>query len=401
MLIKVPCRLLFVVLFAAGVLFCGRQQRSAASEQPQQPAITAPFIRDHNRVCVDLELVKPDGSIRKVRAFVDMGDQHLAFTQAVANEVGTKNVRIRIAGTPVVYDGTKLTAYGVPGDSIMGGGEPGIEANFPATILMNYDVVFDYKARTMTLAAPGTIHHEGVRIPCRANPQTGLVSVDVKVGASTYAVTIDNGSAYTWIAKSVVQNWVNSHSDWLVGVGAIGNANMNGSTEEATALLARVPLISLGSLDLKMVGLAGYAMQLGKEDIFDWYSKKAPEKVVGFIGGNVLKSFRIEIDYANHETYWSQQSPIDAHDMDQVPLTLRPQPDGSYEVIGVFTGNGKKQVESIEPGDKLIKIGDLNIKAATFGTVLDALHGQPGDTRTLVLERNGKQFTVPAKVIRF
>jgi hypothetical protein len=29
--------------------------------------------------------------------------------------------------------------------------------NFSATLLMNYDVVFDYKARTMTLAAPRTV----------------------------------------------------------------------------------------------------------------------------------------------------------------------------------------------------------------------------------------------------
>jgi hypothetical protein len=409
MLTKICTGSMLSFCVAFGIFLFGGSQRSLSAQQPQsQQTITVPFILDHNRVFVDLEIVKLDNSIHKARAFVDMGDQHLVFTESLAKELqldqpGDKDLRIRIAGTPLVFDQGKITAYGAPGDSIMGGGEPHIEANFPATIMMSYDVLFDYSARTMTLAPPGSIHHQGVRIPCRVNSQTGLISVDIKIGAQTYAVTIDNGSAYTWIAKSVVQEWANSHPEWLLGFGAIGNANMNGSAEEASALLARLPLIQLGPLELNSVGLAGYAMQLkpSNEDIFDWYSKKAPQKVVGFLGGNVLKSFRIEIDYANHETYWSQQSPIDPHDLDQVPLTIRPDADGSYAVVGVFTRNGNKQMAGVESGDKLIKIGDLAVKGATFGAVLDALHGQPGATRTLVLERNGKQFTRAANVIRF
>jgi hypothetical protein len=36
-----------------------------------------------------------------------------------------------------------------------------------------------------------------------------------------------------------------------------------------------------------------------------------------------------------------------------------------------------------------------------MGTVIDALRGAPGDTRTPLLERNGKQFKVLARVERF
>lgn len=405
-----PMRLASVIVSALMVsaIFCSSEQsRSLTVQQHARQTISAPFILDHNRVFVGLELVKPDGGIRPVRAFVDMGDQHFAVTESVAKELqlarpGNTDLRVRIGGKPLIFDGDKTTAYGTPGDSIMGGGEAHVEANFPATILMNYDVVFDYKARTMTLAAPGSIQHEGIRIPCRVNPQTGLVSVNIEVGARPYAVTIDNGSAYTWIAKTVVQKWVDSNPGWLVGTGAIGNANMNGSQEEAEALLARVPELNVGALKLENVGLAGYAMQLkpGNQDIFDWYSKKAPEKVAGFVGGNVLKSFRIEIDYAHHQTYWSQQSPIDAADMNQVPLTIRPDADGSYTVIGVFTRKGKKQVEGVEPGDKLLRVDTLTTHGATFGTVLDALHGAPGAARTLVVERAGKQLTLICHVLR-
>jgi hypothetical protein len=37
----------------------------------QQRRVSAPFLLDHNRVFADF--VRPDGTIRKARAFVDMG----------------------------------------------------------------------------------------------------------------------------------------------------------------------------------------------------------------------------------------------------------------------------------------------------------------------------------------
>lgn len=369
----------------------------------RQKAITVPFVLDHNRVFVELVFVKPDGTIRKARAFVDMGDQNLTFTELLAEELQLdqdKKLQIRIAGTSLVFDEDKLTAQAVPDGSIISAAGT-VEANFPATLLMNYDVVFDYKARTMTLAAPGTVQHEGVRVPCRVNPKTGLVSIEIAVGKQSYAVTIDNGSAYTWVAKRVASGWINAHPDWSRGVGAIGHANMNGREGEASALLLRVPLIAAGSLQLQQVGVAGYTEMFDHVEMFDWYSKKAPEPVVGFIGGNVLKSFRIEVDYAHKATYWSQQSPIETDDMDQVPLVLQPAQDGSFTVIGIFTKNGKKQMDGVLVRDKLIKVGDLATKSATFGAVIDALHGPPGATRTLVLERGGKQLTVTAQIVGF
>ena len=74
--------------------------------------------------------------------------------------------------------------------------------------------------------------------------------------------------------------------------------------------------------------------------------------------------------------------------------------DGNYTVIGIFTRNGKKQ-DGVLVGYKLVKVGDLATKPVTFGAVIDALHGPPGATRTLLLERDGKQFTITARIVRF
>ena len=61
---------------------------------------------------------------------------------------------------------------------------------------------------------------------------------------------------------------------------------------------------------------------------------------------------------------------------------------------------GKPVVDGVKPGDKLLQVGHLKASGATMGTVVDALRGNPGDVRTLVLERNGKQFTIDATVVR-
>src|SRR5215467_4376950 len=111
----------------------------------RQKAITVPFVLDHNRVFVELVFVKPDGTIRKARTFVDMGDQNLTFTELLAEELQLdqdKELRIRIGGTSLVFDEDKLKAQTVPDGSILSAAGT-VQANFPATLLMNYDVVFD------------------------------------------------------------------------------------------------------------------------------------------------------------------------------------------------------------------------------------------------------------------
>ena len=41
-----------------------------------------------------------------------------------------------------------------------------------------------------------------------------------------YPITIDNGSGYTWIRKSVAREWLSRHPDWQRGTGAVGPSNM-------------------------------------------------------------------------------------------------------------------------------------------------------------------------------
>jgi len=393
-----------VTIFFAGIALSA--SLAHVPEQKQLRSVTVPFTLDHNRVFVDLEFIGPSGSGRRVHAFVDSGSgADLVMARSLIDGLHldeAKHIHIRLGGMPLVFDEEKVSMAGLPGNTTLYG-EHDIEANLPSTILQNYDVVLDYAKRTLTLAPPKSLRHAGTMISCRVNHETGMISADMKIAGETYAVAIDNGAAYTWFSKPVVETWIAQNPDWLRGSGAVGDANMNGATDEATAIVARAPALLLGNMKLQQVGIVGYrnAVDSEHEDMFAWYSKKTSEPVIGWIGGNVLKSFRVELDFAENATYWMQQTPLDSHDLDQVPITINPEPGGSFTVIGVAEQKGQKLLDEVKPGDKLVQVGDLKTDGATIGQVIEALHGKPGETRLLILDRNGQTARINAAVAQF
>ena len=156
----------------------------------------------------------------------------------------------------------------------------------------------------------------------------------------------------------------------------------------------RFPEILWGQTLLTGVGIVGVP-KLGPNGptLGAWYSQKASRPVDGFLGPNAFKAFRVEIDYAKRRDLPSERRRSRRRTTwILVGLTLQPQADRSYRVIGVAQKDGKPAVEGVEPGDKLLRIGNLNATGATMGTVVDALRGSPGDVRILLLERNGRPF---------
>jgi hypothetical protein len=138
----------------------------------------------------------------------------------------------------------------------------------------------------------------------------------------------------------------------------------------------------------------------GGLELGEWYSHKTARPVDGLLGPNAFKALRVEIDYVNGEVYFERGAERDAHDMDLVGLILRPEVDGRYSVIGLAGGDGPSRLEGIEVGDVLLRVGELEATGATMGSVVDALRGRPGDVRTLLLERDGRQRAVQARVER-
>jgi hypothetical protein len=382
-----------------------------AAQAPRQPrSVTVPFSLDHNRMIVEVEFVRPDGTIRTARAWVDTGNQFLMVGEALARDLGleaaqpkdgtTQYSQVWASGTPRMrIRGMSLDMQGMTTEILPGAGLlPGVpaEANVPASALRHDHVVFDYPARRLTVARPGVLKPHGLAIPCAVNAETGLFQVEATLDGESVQLGVDNGSAGTWVSDTLTSAWQLRHPEWPHATGAVGSANFFGFVFETKGVLMRLAQLGLGPMRVSDVGLLGLDQKL-----FDWYSKKTAGPVVGFLGANVLKGFRLEVDYSNRTTYWEAAAPPDPDDLDIVGLTLRPEANGTFTVAGVVTRGGTPSVEGVQPGDTLIRVGTLDAAGATMGAVVDALRGKPGATRRLVIARAGQRSTVDAKVTRF
>jgi hypothetical protein len=375
---------------------------------------TAPFIFDDNRIFVELRFMRHDGTERKALAFVDLGTPQLVISENLRRELQveqTKPVVFRVGGVEVKVDASAIatdSGFGMTGPD--GKRTIPVEAVLGGSVMKNFAVTFDYGKQTLTFVAPDHLSAEGDAITCRVNKKTGLVSVTAEIGGKSYNLAIDCGSAYTWIRNDVAEQWVKDHPEWKHGTGALGEANMQTRADgaEARATILRLPEVKIGKLRLRQIGAIGIAPAAppfppapGERKVegnfFDWYSKKAPEWVDGWLGGNVLKAFRLTIDFSARMTYWQQEVDLDPHDLDQVGITLetRANVKGYFIAAIATTMDGKPAVQNIRVGDKLLQVDDVVLSDATRGAIFSALHGKPGTSRTLLLERDGKQMRVP------
>ena len=373
------------------------------------PAIsgTAPFVLDGNRMYAQIDFLRPDGSAHRALAYVDMGGTSVVIADTLFKELqidSTRPMRFKVGALAVQIPAAAIVSVHRPPRSLAGS-DLRVAAILPASVLEPYEVVMDYGQRTLTLAHPGTITPRGVAVPFQLDTATGLIAVNASIDGHAYAITIDNGSAYTWVRQRTANDWLGAHPTWARGTGAVGASNMMmlGDSMETAGTLMRIPEISVAALTLRDVGVlaagGGRALTGGLE-FFDWYSKKNAVPVIGWIGGNVLKGFQITVDYPRRTMYWLRQADPDTTDQDQIGLTLRAQ-GGSYFVAAIATKNGVPSVSGVEIGDRLIKIGDLEATNTSFGAIYGAMHGRAGETRVLLLERNGTQITVTARVTGF
>lgn len=396
-------------LTGAALLWLGAG-RAVTAQNPAGPSTaTLPFVLDHNRMIVELQLVRPDGTLRTAQAWVDTGNQHLLVCKQLAQELGLETAGTGEEGTQIAQvwatttpgirlGGVSLDTAGIrakvlPGASVL----PGVpaEVNLPSSALLHDRFVFDYPARRLTVARPGPSTPRGTPVPCRVNTSTGLFQIAANADGETVQLGVDNGSAGTWVSTVLVERWRSRHPDWPHATGAAGSANFFGFGFESGGVLMRLPELGIGSLAAREVSVLGL-----DQSLFDWYSSKTAGPVAGFIGANVLVGFRIELDLPHGITYWEAGPVPPPGDLDIVGLTLRPEENRTFTVAGVVTRHGRPIVEGVQPGDRLLRIDTLDLTGATMGAVASALRGRPGAPHSLVIERAGTQLTVVARVDR-
>lgn len=384
----------------------------ALSPQKTIHSVTVPAILDHNRMLVDAEFQRKNGSWRKARLWIDTGnpsfylnekfarDLGMDFPTDIVNPIVSAPTNVRIGGMPLNFKGVRTRIMLEPHwlFSTMQN-----DANLPSTVLKQYHVIFDYPRNQLTLAEPGVLKSRGVRAPAHVNFDNGIVQIDAVIDGKSLSFALDNGAAYSFISQGVLEEISRTTPKLPRLTGAVGCANMWGwwPPEEQTLTVMRLPVILWGPVRLLNTGIVGVSeVSPNGPDIGAWYSQKTSRPVDGFLGSNAFKAYRIEIDYANKAVYFEKGPHFDFHDMDIIGLTLRPEKDATYSIIGIAKKDGKPVVSGVEPGDILLQVDNLKTTGATMGTVVDALRGRPGDFHILVLQRNGKQFRVKAKVLR-
>jgi hypothetical protein len=275
---------------------------------------------------------------------------------------------------------------------------PGMSAEIsvPSTVLRQYDVVIDYPNRELTVGAPGKVHFQGASTKVNVNAPNALIEIPSRIDGEEQNLGLDIGASFSFIAGDLFSKLRQSHPQWPHITGGVGPANLWGFPDEPAWQLMRVVSLQFGPVTLSDIGVASF-----RQEYMDWFEKRAGVKSAGLIGANALLNYRVGLDYAHSMVYLDQTAKNRPPDMDVVGLTLRPQPDGNYTVIGIANYDGKPSVPEVMPNDVLVAIDKTLAKGGTMGQVWSLLSGDPGEERELELTRDGKKLTVKATVRRF
>lgn len=316
------------VLFIVGAALCASAAGSQESGKPAQeaagkaaapqapPSVTVPLIVESNRPYVDVTLRRADGSARTARFLVDSGGGAFILTDPVARDLGLELGEVmreegqkfaRFKTLPKAFVGEmpleldpERVLVAVGSDRMLppaGGGRP--EGLFPGHLLARYHVVFDYPKGTFTLARPGVLKPEGTPLPMPVFGKTGFPRTEIEVDGVTYGFLLDTGASFTMVSEVWLGSRGTEHPDWPRHPGAYGDAaTLGGQTLETMFL----PKAKWGSFPLTEVGVT--SQRKGTFEKFMSSMMTAP--IVGSLAGNVLKQFRVELDYPNQTLYLSK-----------------------------------------------------------------------------------------------
>ena len=405
------------LLAAAGCSSTPETIRGLVQTPGTTASTTIPMTIEGDQIVIPVEVERPDGSSRTVLANVNMGLAPPFLQKHLYTELGIdrgRDLSMRIGGMPVVVRSRLVTSIDDnPAPERQAGTfffPSKVEASVQAGILSQFEVVLDYHARTLTLARPGTLHPEGVAVPIHVNDNTGLAAVDAVVDGHPYPMVIDCGSGYTWARGRTVAAWLRAHPDWLRADGAVGasNYNMVDYAFEKEGKVLQIPAMSFGQLHLRNVGVMGTGPVLGwpgdavlGEIVWNSWQEGAPGgHAVAWIGANVLRRYRLTVDYAGHTSYWLKTSDFDQDELSQVGVTLVYR-SGKYFIGRIVKKDGNFTVEGLEPNDGILSIDGQKVYGWPRDRVFAALHGRSGDHHILTIERDGRSFDLPVPVTSF
>jgi hypothetical protein len=129
--------------------------------------------------------------------------------------------------------------------------------------------------------------------------RSGFPRTELAIDHAAHGFLIDTGASFTMVSEVVLKRWGEGHPGWERYEGAVGDAvTLGGQTLETMI----VPSAAWGMFELKDVGVVSQ-----REGTFEqWMSSMMAAPIIGALAGNVLKRFRLELDYVNEALYLSE-----------------------------------------------------------------------------------------------
>jgi hypothetical protein len=286
-----------------------------ATAQPQADRATVPLVVEGNRPFVDLTFQRKDGSTRTARVLIDSGGGDFLFTEALARDLGltwntptledgsrvaeiTTVPPVSIGAFPLRVNPQRLSAV-IGEDTVLPKQAPGhADAILPGHVLAQYHVVFDYPGATFTIARAGVLTPTGEAIAMPVGRGSGFPRTEIEVAGERYGLLLDTGASFTMVSATLLASWRAAHPEWPWQAGAAGEAaTLGGATIETLSL----PGGRWGTLDLPAFGVVSRRAGVFERSM----SAMMGAPIVGSLAGNVLKRFRIELDYPNQRLYLS------------------------------------------------------------------------------------------------
>jgi len=368
---------------------------------------TVPMTIDHNRIVIDVALTASNGATQRVHAWVDNGNADLEMSRRLAALMGltvTCNDKTCSAPPPAAITigtmnlpltGVREVKLPIEPSSVMA---PGVNAeiNIPSAVLRNYDVLINFPEHKFTIGQPGSLKFNGVKSKMLVNPGNGIIEIPSEIDNKKYNLGLDLGSSISFLSGELFDKLSTAHSGWPHMMGAVGPANMWGADVETKWTLLRVERVQYGPLFLSGVPV----VSLPQETI-DFFEKRAGVSTIGTLGSQALLNYRVGLDYAHSTAYFEIGRTFNFPDFDVIGLTLQPEDDGRFTIIGAVDFDGRASVPEVQSGDHLVAVDGTSVQGSTMGQVWSMLGGSPGQDRVLVVERGGKQFTVSARVQHF
>ena len=287
---------------------------SCAKRLPDR--VTVPLLVEGNRPFIELTFRRADGSTRAARFLLDTGGGGFLLTEMLARDLGLVlgessteggQTFATVKNAPTVFLGAfpldlnpKRVAVIVGSDNMLPKAAPGrAEGMIPGHILSRYHVVFDYPNATFTLARPGVLTPIGDALRMPVAKQSGFPRTEIDVNDVKYGMLIDTGASFTMVSEVLLQALGRDHPEWPRHTGAFGEAATLGGMTLETMFLPRV---SWGSQQLQDMGIVSQ-----RAGTFERYmSGMMTAPIIGSLAGNVLKNFRVELDYAHETLYLSK-----------------------------------------------------------------------------------------------